>query len=101
VCVLYQTSLTRSTSTLFFHLPRVCVPTERGPGVGSSPRPVGYWSSCVGIRTKNGAHAPTSGALYLATMNDPSSNAIHRSAWKGNSRKFAPSAYGWHHADTG
>jgi hypothetical protein len=68
VWVLYQSSLTRSTSTLFFHLPRVCVPTERWPGVGSSPRPVGYCSTRVGIRTKNGAHAPTRCALYLATM---------------------------------
>jgi hypothetical protein len=86
---LYQPSLTRSTSTLFFHLPRVCVPTERGPGVGSSPRPVDYCSTRVGIRTKNGAHAPTSCALYLATMNDQSSNAIHPSAWKWNSANFA------------
>jgi hypothetical protein len=81
VWVLYQSSLTRSTSTLFFHLPRVCVPTERGPGVGSSPRPVGYCSTRVGIRTKNGA-------LYLATMNDQSSNAIHPSAWKVHSPKL-------------
>jgi hypothetical protein len=65
---LYQSSLTRSTSTLFFHLPRVCVPTERGLGVGSSPQPVDYCSTSVGIRAKNGAHAPTSCALYLATM---------------------------------
>jgi hypothetical protein len=86
---LYQPSLTRSTSTLFFHLPRVCVPTERGPGVGSSPRPVGYCSTRVGIRTKNGAHDPTSCALYLATMNDQSSNAIHPSAWNRNSANFA------------
>jgi hypothetical protein len=43
----------------------------------------------VGIRTKNGAHAPTSGAPYLATMNDQSSNAIHPIAWKMNSANFA------------
>jgi hypothetical protein len=86
---LYQLCLTRATSTLFFHLPRVCVPTEKGPGVGSSPRPVDYCSTRVGIRTKNGAHAPTSGAPYLATMNDQSSNAIHGSAWNRYSPKFA------------
>ena len=85
---LYQPCLTRTTSTLFFHLPRVCVPTEKGPGVGSSPRPVDYCSTRVGIRTKNGAHAPTSGAPYLATMNDQSSNAIHPIAWNRNSANF-------------
>src|SRR5918995_5751867 len=71
----------------------VCVPTERGTGVGSSPRPVDYCSTCVGVRTKNGAHAPTSCALYRATMNDPSSNAIHSSAWKWNSTNFALTAF--------
>jgi dihydrofolate reductase len=60
----------------------VCVPTERGPGVGSSPRPVGYRSTRVGIRTKNGT-------LYPATINDPSSNAIHLSSWNRNSANFA------------
>ena len=46
------------------------------------PRPVDYCSTRVGIRTKNGAYAPTSCTLYLATMNDQSSNAIHPGAWK-------------------
>ena len=82
MCGLYQPSLTCTTSTLFFHVQRVCVPTERVPGVGSSPRPVDYCSTRVGIRTKNGAYAPTSCTLYLATMNDQSSNAIHPGAWK-------------------
>jgi hypothetical protein len=95
---LYQLCLTRATSTLFFHLPRVCVPTEKGPVVGSSPRPVDYCSTRVGIRTKNGAHAPTSGAPYLATMNDQSSNAIHPIAWNRNSRKFAVARRRWHYA---
>jgi hypothetical protein len=95
---LYQLCLTRATSTLFFHLPRVCVPTEKGPVVGSSPRPVDYCSTRVGIRTKNGAHAPTSGTPYLATMNDQSSNAIHPIAWNRNSRKFAVARRRWHYA---
>ena len=89
MCLLYQLSLARSTSTLFFHLPRACVPTERGLGVGSSPRPVDYCSTRMGIRAKNGAHAPPSCALYLAAINDRSSNAIHPSAWNRNSAKFA------------
>jgi hypothetical protein len=52
----------------------MCSDGERAGG-WVLPRPVGYCSTRVGIRTKNGT-------LYLATMNDQSSNAIHPSAWK-------------------
>jgi hypothetical protein len=65
----------------------MCSEGERAGG-WVLPRPVDYCSTRVGIRTKNGAHAPTSGALYRATMNDQSSDAIHPSAWKWNSQKF-------------